>query len=44
MLVDTRRAHNAIRVPILADEYILHMQHHLDLILRRDRVTKYPRE
>ena len=26
------------------DSYVLHMQHHLDQILRRSPVTKYPRE
>ena len=28
----------------LVDEYVLHMQHHLDQVLRRPVVTKYPRE
>lgn len=27
----------------LIDEYVLHMRHHLDQVLRREIVTKYPR-
>ena len=27
----------------LIEDYVAHMQHHLDHILRRDRVTQYPR-
>ena len=27
----------------LIDDYVLHMRHHLDQILRRDPVTRYPR-
>jgi hypothetical protein len=27
----------------LIDDYVLHMQHHIDLLLRRENVTQYPR-
>lgn len=33
----------AVTLGFLIDDYILHMQHHLDLLLRRDVITQYPR-
>jgi len=32
-----------VTLEFVIDDYILHMQHHLDQILRRDKVTQYPR-
>lgn len=32
-----------VTLGFLIDDYILHMQHHLDQLLRRDVITKYPR-
>ncbi len=32
-----------ITLGFLIDDYVLHMQHHLDNVLRRSVVTKYPR-
>ena len=32
-----------VTLGFLIDEYVLHMQHHLDQILRREVVTRYPR-
>jgi hypothetical protein len=32
-----------VTLEFLVDEYVLHMQHHLDQVLRRKAVTKYPR-
>lgn len=31
-----------VTLEFLIDDYILHMQHHLDHILRREHVTEYP--
>jgi hypothetical protein len=33
---------NAVSLEALIDDYILHMQHHLDHILDRERLTAYP--
>jgi hypothetical protein len=33
----------SVRLGFLIDDYVLHMQHHLDQVLRRSTVTKYPR-
>lgn len=33
-----------ITLEALVDEYVLHMRHHLDQVLRRPNVTKYPKE
>ena len=33
-----------VSLGFLIDEYVLHMRHHLDQILGRQPVTKYPRE
>lgn len=32
-----------VTLGFLIDDYILHMQHHIDLLLRRTSVTRYPR-
>jgi len=32
----------AVPLEFVIDDYILHMQHHLDHILARERVTAYP--
>lgn len=32
-----------VTLGFLIDDYILHMQHHIDQLLRRDVVTQYPR-
>ena len=32
-----------VTLGFVIDDYILHMQHHLDQLLRRDVVTRYPR-
>ena len=32
-----------VTLEFLIDDYILHMQHHLDHILSRERITAYPR-
>ncbi len=32
-----------VTLAFLIDDYVLHMRHHLDQVLRRDVVTKYPR-
>ncbi len=32
-----------VTLALLIESYVLHMQHHLDQILRRDVVTKWPR-
>jgi hypothetical protein len=32
-----------VTLEFLIDDYILHMQHHLDHILAREHVTAYPR-
>ena len=32
-----------VTLGFLVDDYILHMQHHLDQLLRRDVITRYPR-
>jgi len=32
-----------VTLGFLIDDYVLHMQHHLDNVLRRSPVTKYPR-
>ena len=32
-----------VTLHFLIEDYVAHMQHHLDHILRRDRVTQYPR-
>jgi len=32
-----------VTLGFLVDDYVLHMQHHLDNVLRRSPVTKYPR-
>jgi hypothetical protein len=32
-----------VTLSFLIDDYILHMQHHIDLLLRREHVTQYPR-
>jgi hypothetical protein len=32
-----------VTLGFLIDDYVLHMQHHLDNVLRRSVVTKYPR-
>jgi len=32
-----------VTLGFLIDDYVLHMQHHLDKVLRRSVVTKYPR-
>ena len=31
-----------VTLQFLIEDYILHMQHHLDHILRRERITQYP--
>lgn len=31
-----------VTLRFLIDDYVLHMQHHLDHILRRDKLTQYP--
>lgn len=36
-------ASDPVTLGFLIDDYILHMQHHIDLLLRRERVTQYPR-
>jgi hypothetical protein len=36
-------ANDPVTLGFLIDDYTLHMQHHIDLLLRRDRVTQYPR-
>ena len=33
-----------VTLGFLIDDYVLHMQHHIDQILRRQPVTKYPRD
>jgi hypothetical protein len=33
-----------VTLEYLIDDYVLHLRHHLDQILRRDPVTKYPRD
>ena len=33
-----------VTLGFLIDDYVLHMQHHLDQVLRRGIVTKYPRD
>lgn len=33
-----------VTLAFLIDDYVLHMQHHLDNVLRRNIVTKYPRD
>ena len=35
-------ASKPVTLGFLIDDYILHMQHHIDHILRRDAVTEYP--
>ncbi len=37
-------AKGPLTLGFVIDDYILHMQHHLDHILRREAVTRYPRE
>jgi hypothetical protein len=32
-----------VTLGFLIDDYVLHMQHHLDQVLRRGVVTQYPR-
>jgi hypothetical protein len=32
-----------VTLEFLIDDYVLHIRHHLDQVLRRDVVTKYPR-
>ncbi len=32
-----------VTLDFLIDDYILHLQHHVDHILRREIITKYPR-
>ena len=34
--------HAAVTLEYVIDDYILHMQHHLDHILSRERITGYP--
>ncbi|HXE11271.1 MAG TPA: DinB family protein [Bryobacteraceae bacterium] len=36
-------ANEPVTLRFLIDDYILHMQHHIDLLLRRENVTQYPR-
>lgn len=36
-------ASQELTLGFVIDDYVLHMQHHLDHILRRENVTKYPR-
>jgi hypothetical protein len=31
-----------VTLRFLIEDYILHMQHHLDHILRREKITQYP--
>jgi hypothetical protein len=31
-----------VTLRFLIEDYVLHMQHHLDHILRRDNLTQYP--
>lgn len=33
----------AVTLRFLIEDYILHMQHHIDLLLRREAITQYPR-
>ena len=36
-------ANEPVALRFLIDDYILHMQHHIDQLLRRNVVTQYPR-
>jgi hypothetical protein len=36
-------ANEPVSLGFLIDDYILHIQHHIDQLLRRDVVTQYPR-
>ncbi|MBV8071142.1 MAG: DinB family protein [Acidobacteriaceae bacterium] len=33
---------DAVTLQFLIDDYVLHMQHHIDQLLRRDVITQYP--
>ncbi len=39
----TIAGHAPVTLAWLIDDYIVHMQHHLDLLLLREKVTPYPR-
>jgi hypothetical protein len=36
-------ANEPVTLRFLIDDYILHMQHHIDLLLQRQTITQYPR-
>ena len=35
--------HPPMTLAFVIEDYVLHMQHHIDLLLRREAVTQYPR-
>ena len=35
-------AHRPVTLEFVIDDYILHMQHHIDQLLRRETITQYP--
>jgi hypothetical protein len=34
---------NGVTLAFLIEDYVIHMQHHIDLLLQRETLTKYPR-